>query len=111
MEPAYSGAKPTYAEEQMLGRDIFDNEDDPKRRPIDLDSGTFPMGFARKPFGSNIDVKNKSWFEGVRKGLSCPKCGEKGTFRMKPGSYSVRGRKTGRAKYECSECGFKQVIG
>ncbi len=52
-----------------------------------------------------------TWFEGVRKGLNCPKCGAKGTFRMKPGSYSVRGRKTGRAKYECSECGFKQVIG
>tara|TARA_R100000700_G_C3067379_1_gene79236 strand:+ start:352 stop:513 length:162 start_codon:yes stop_codon:yes gene_type:complete len=52
-----------------------------------------------------------SWFEGVRKGLNCPKCGAKGTFSMKPGSYSNRAKKTGRAKYECSECGFRQVIG
>ena len=93
MEPVSSKAKPTYAEEEMFGRDIFDNEEDPRKRPIELDSGTFPMGLNREPFGSNIDVKNKSWFEGVRKGLSCPKCGAKGTFRMKPGSYSVRGRK------------------
>jgi hypothetical protein len=58
-EPAHSGAKPTYAEEEMLGRDIFGNEDDPRKRPINPDSGTFPMGFSRKPFGE--EMKNKSW--------------------------------------------------
>ena len=104
MEPASSKAKPTTIEEEMYGNDA-------RRTEWNYDSGKFPLGFSKEPFGSNIDVKNKSWFEGVRKGLSCPKCGAKGTFRMKPGSYSVRGRKTGRAKYECSECGFKQVIG
>tara|TARA_B100001287_G_C22550952_1_gene466819 strand:- start:58 stop:720 length:663 start_codon:yes stop_codon:yes gene_type:complete len=61
MKPVSSKAKPTYAEEEMLGRDIFDNKEDPRKRPIELDSGTFPLGFNREPFGSNIDVKNKSW--------------------------------------------------
>ena len=61
MEPVSSKAKPTYAEEEMLARDIFDNEEVPRRKPINLDSGTFPLGFNREPFGSNIDVKNKSW--------------------------------------------------
>jgi hypothetical protein len=60
MEPVSSTAKPTYAEEEMMGRDVFDNKDDPRKRPINSDSGTFPMGFARKPFGSDINVK-KSW--------------------------------------------------
>ena len=58
-EPIRSRAKPTYAEEEMLGRDVFDNEDDPRKRPINPDSGTFPMGFSRKPFGE--EMKNKSW--------------------------------------------------
>ena len=61
MEPVSSKAKPTYAEEEMLGRDIFDNKDDPRKRPINPDSGTFPMGFARKPFGSDMNTKKKSW--------------------------------------------------
>ena len=60
LKPVSSKAKPTYAEEEMTERDIFDNKDDPRKQPINPDSGTFPMGFARKPFGSDINVK-KTW--------------------------------------------------
>lgn len=60
LKPVSSTAKPTYAEEEMMGRDVFDNKDDPRKRPINSDSGTFPMGFARKPFGSDVNVK-KTW--------------------------------------------------
>ena len=62
MEPVSSKAKPTYAEEEMMRRGAFDFEGDPRKDPyINPDSGTFPLGFSREPFGSNIDVKNKSW--------------------------------------------------
>ena len=66
LEPVSSKVKPTYAEEEMLGRDVFDNKDDPRKTPINPDSGTFPLGFAREPFGSNINVK-KSWYVVLKK--------------------------------------------
>lgn len=52
-----------------------------------------------------------TWFEGVRKGLTCPMCKAKNSFAIKPGTYSTRNQKHGRAKYECSECDHQQVIG
>ena len=66
LEPVSSKAKPTYAEEEMMGgprmnwRGEYYYEGDPRKDSMNYDSGTFPMGFARKPFGSDMNVK-KSW--------------------------------------------------
>ena len=52
-----------------------------------------------------------NWTETIKAGLNCPNCKEKGTFKIKPKSYSTRKKRTGYGVYECSNCGYKQTIG
>jgi len=52
-----------------------------------------------------------SWFEGIIKGLTCPSCLTPNSFGIQQGTYTTRGKKSGRAKYECSVCDYTQVIG